>query len=55
MIMKCNQTVQMPRKMVHQNNPQKAMENAQMRILLVIFAKSSSFGIHKRLKQYKSN
>ena len=34
---------------------QKAMENAQVKILLVIFAKSSSFGIHKRLKQYKSN
>ena len=30
---------------------QKALENAQVRILLVIFAKSSSFGIHKRLKQ----
>ena len=52
MIMKCNQTVPIPRKIIHQKNPQKAMENAQVRILLVIFAKSSSFGSCKRLKQY---
>ena len=55
MVMNCNQTVPMPQKMANQKNPQKAMENAQVRILLVIFAKSSSFGIRKRLKQYKSN
>ena len=51
----CNQTVQRPQKMVHAKNPQKAMENAQVRILLVILAKSSSFGSRKWLKQYKSN
>ena len=38
---------------IHQKNPQKAMENAQVRILSVIFAKS--FGSRKKLKQYKSN